>query len=516
MSIRSTRRWRVAGGSLAVTTLVTVLGASATAAPQGGGYLTDNEAYITLAPGLPAGAAVTPIISSGETIGDFQFQGIPDGIGVRPGADPHTVDVYVVHEETTVPFFGTADFQNASASKLTLNTKAGAGRQGSVLDASVAIDPADGFLRFCSATMAGPAEGFDGYVYMTGEETNDAGLPGDVSDLYGPDVFPGNGTRQGGFAVALDTDTGDYVAVPGLGRLNHENTIAVPGYDELALLTTDDTFSRPSAQVYMYRAADQDALFADEGGLWAFRTTSKNGVAVDPSSPFNGANDYGDVQPGDELTGEFIPVPDDIAAGTTQALPQTALENWSNENNVFQFVRAEDIVYDVNDPHVIYMADTGGTGVVPDPNTGRLTRGAGGISDNGAIFRFELDGTDPTVVTSFTKIAQGDDAEAGAFVPFVSPDNLATSKKSLMVQEDTANARIWQYQLRQGAWRVVASVNDPDGESSGIVGVSDWFGGGRWLLDVQAHGTYVDSEQIGDVLYKLEDGQLMLLNIPGS
>jgi hypothetical protein len=501
---------------LAVTALVAALGAPATAAPRGGGYLTDSEAYITLAPELPAGASVTPIISSGETIGDFQFQGLPDGIGVRPGADPHTVDVYVAHEQTTVPFFGTADFEDASASKLTLNTKAGAGRQASVLDASVAIDPADGFLRFCSASMAGPAEGFDGYVYLTGEETNDTDLPGDVSDLYGPDVFPGNGTRQGGFAVALDTDTGEYVAVPGLGRLNHENTIAVPGYDELALLTTDDTFSRPSAQVYMYRAADQDALFADEGGLWAFRTTSKNGTPVDPADAFNGANDYGDVQPGDELTGEFIPVPDDIAAGTTQEFPQAALENWSNDNNVFQFVRAEDIAYDVNDPHVIYMADTGGTGVVPDATTGRLSRGSGGISDGGAIFRFELDDNDPTVVTSFTKIAQGDDAEAGAFVPFVSPDNIGTSKKSLMVQEDTDNARVWQYRLRQGTWQVVATVNDPDGESSGIVDVSEWFGGGRWLLDVQAHGTYVDSEQIGDVLYKLEDGQLMLLNIPGS
>jgi hypothetical protein len=120
------------------------------------------------------------------------------------------------------------------------------------------------------------------------------------------------------------------------------------------------------------------------------------------------------------------------------------------------------------------------------------------------------------VVTSFTKIAQGDDATADAFVPFVSPDNIGTSKKSLMVQEDTDNARVWQYRLRQGTWQVVATVNDPEGESSGIVDVSEWFGGGRWLLDVQAHGTYVESEQMGGVLSKLEDGQLMLLNIPGS
>ncbi len=515
MSSRLGNRWMATGGLTATALIVATISGAAEAKPPPTGHLTDQDAFITLADGLPAASSVIPIISSGEEIDGFTFQGIPDGIGIRPGSDKHTVDVYVAHEETTVPFFGTADLQDASVSKLTLSTKAGPG-QASVLDASVAVDPADGFLRFCSASMAGPAEGFDDYVFFTGEETNDTGLP-IVSDLYDADPFPGNGTRQGGFAVALNTDTGEYVAVQGMGRLNHENTIAVPGYDQLAMLTTDDTFSRPSAQVYMYLADDQDAVFADEGELWAFRTTSKNGSDVDPDDPLNGANDYADVQPGDELTGEFIRVPDAIADGTTAQYPQDALEQWSNDHNVFQFVRAEDIAYDKNDPHVIYMADTGGGGVVPDAVTGRLTRGSDpGVSPNGAIFRFELDDADPTVVTSFSKMAQGDDPNAGAYVPFVSPDNLDTSKKSLMVQEDTANAKVWQYRLRQDTWRSVATVNDPEGESSGIVDASEWFGGGRWLLDVQGHGNYVEQEQVGDVLYKLESGQLMLLHIPGS
>lgn len=503
---------------IAMTILLPTSLGAASAGPDRSGHLTEEEAFITLASGLPSGATVTPIISSGEQLGGFRFQGIPDGIGVRPGAEKHTVDVYVAHEETTVPFFGTADFQDASVSALTLSTAAGPG-QGAVLDASVAVDPADGFLRFCSASMAGPAQGFDDFVFFTGEETDDTGLPGDVSSLYGPDAFPGDGTRQGGFAVALNTDSGDYVAVSGMGRLNHENTIALPGYDAISLLTTDDTFNRPSAQVYLYLAEDQEAVFADEGTLWAFRSTSKNGQPVDPTNPFNGANDYADVKPGDELGGEFIPVPPEIARGLTSALPQQALEDWSNANNVFQFVRAEDIAYDKNDPRVVYMADTGGGGVVPDPGTGRLTRGPGeGVSPGGAVFRFELDADDPTVVRSLSKLAQGDDMSADAYVPFVSPDNLDTSTKSLMVQEDTDEAKIWQYRPRQGTWRVVATVNDPDGESSGIVDVSPWFGGGSWLLDVQGHGTYVEEsfDASTGVTTKLESGQLMLLKIPGS
>ena len=82
-------------------------------------------------------------------------------------------------------------------------------------------------------------------------------------------------------------------------------------------------------------------------------------------------------------------------------------------------------------------------------------------------------------------------------MPFTSPDNIDTSKRSLMVQEDTGNALIWQHRLQQSDWRVVASVNDPGGESSGIVDASQFFGPGSWLLDVQAHSTDVAFDKVG-------------------
>jgi hypothetical protein len=74
------------------------------------------------------------------------------------------------------------------------------------------------------------------------------------SPLYGPDEFRGGGTRQGGFAVAVNTETGDYVAEPRMGRLDRENTFALPSYDQLTMLTTNDMLNRPPAQVYMYLA----------------------------------------------------------------------------------------------------------------------------------------------------------------------------------------------------------------------------------------------------------------------
>ncbi len=463
------------------------------------GFVTDQAPQITIDAALPSGAYVKPLISSGDELGGFLFEGIPDGIGLRPGPTRNTVDVYVAHEQSTVPFQGARDFEDSSISKLTLQTKAG-DRQGSVLDASVALPASAGFLRFCSANMAGPEQGLDDYVFFTGEETNDTV----------------NGVQRG-FAVVLNTDTGDYTAVPGLGRLNHENTMVIPGgWDGLSMLTTDDTFTAPSSQLYMYRADNQNALFDDEGELYAFRVTGVDGTPLDPTDPFNGANDYLDLAVGESFQGEFVPVPRDVALGD-----QTALENWSNEYNVFQAIRLEDLTYDKNDPRTVYIADTGATRVVPNPATGRLVRGPSGtvgLADNGRIFKMVMNADDPTIVDSLTILADGDLVDSDVYVPFTSPDNLDTSTKSLMVQEDTSGAQVYQHRFADGSWRVVATVADPASESSGIVDASAWFGGGTWLLDVQAHGSNVaeDTTTIPGTLIKREAGQLLLMKIPGS
>ncbi|MFC1777872.1 hypothetical protein ACFL3I_11135, partial [Pseudomonadota bacterium] len=250
------------------------------------------------------------IISSGEDGGSpgFTFQGAPDGIGLAPGPDSYSVDVFVSHEETTVPFFGRADFQGASVSRLTLDTGTGG-----VTQASVALPASAGFLRFCSAFMAGPAEGYSFYTFFTGEETNDV-VPVTAGAPYGADpaLAP---SRQGGYAVALDTQTGYFTQIAGLGRFNHENTITVPGgWKGFTLLSTDDTFSAPSGQLYMYRAQHESHIWEDKGSLWAFRVTGtsegnvkgkgKNGK-IDSSDPFNNANDYLDLQPGDNWQGKF-------------------------------------------------------------------------------------------------------------------------------------------------------------------------------------------------------------------
>jgi hypothetical protein len=508
-------------GVIGVAALVAGLPGTSGAA---GGYLTPQPPMLTLDPSVPAGSEVVAIINSGDVLSNgFLFEGIPDGIGVMPGSSPGTVDAFVNHEQSHVPFPATlADVSDASVSRVTLDTTTGA-----VLDASVALPPSAGFIRFCSATMAGPNEGFRNYTFFTNEESTDV-IPVPAGAPYGPDPATAP-DRQAGYSVVLDPATGRFTQVAGIGRLNHENTMVVPGgWDEIALLTGDDTFFPPNpawSELYLYLAGNEQAIWNDKGTLWAFQVTAKNGVKVNPNDPFNGANDYGDIATGDVLAGRFIRVPLNIARGLRgNATPQQALEDWSIVNNVFQFIRVEDTAYDVNNHRVVYIADTGDRRMVPDPTTGRLTRnpstGPFGEFPNGRVFRMEFSANNPRRVTSFSILLNGDTGEPAGIGPIHQPDNMGTSATSLMVQEDTSqapNSRVWRYDFASGTWSVVASVNDPAWESSGIVSVAQWFGAGWWLLDVQAHSIFVHTEPgPPGITLKREGGQLVLIKIPGS
>jgi hypothetical protein len=113
----------------------------------------------------------------------------------------------------------------------------------------------------------------------------------------------------------------------------------------------------------------------------------------------------------------------------------------------------------------------------------------------------------------------------------VNPDNMDTSLNTLMIQEDridanrfnatmpynvSNNGKILMVDLDtidagEADMETVAYVNQianqtskhGDWESSGILDVSDFFGEGNWLTNVQAH-TFE------------EGGQLLLLDVKGS
>jgi hypothetical protein len=512
-------------------------------------------AYVTLT-GAAAAGTVVPLINSGQTFDGVMFEGIPDGLGVVPvGTGRRYVDVYVAFEQSHVPFLGFADFEDSSVQRARLDLKT---MQLTKLDE--ALPASAGFIRFCSAFMAGPREGFANYTFMVNEESNDV-LDIPPGAPYGPD--PALGVyRQAGYSVYLDTKTGAFDEIASLGRHNHENTVIVPGgWDSIAALSGDDTFDAPSSQLYLHLSDDAAAFKADEGKLYAFQVTSTEGEPLEsPADPFNGANDYHEITLDDSWGGRFITVPDDIARGTTGTAPQRALEDWSNANNVFQFIRVEDIAYDPDDPTVVYFADTGERRALTDEEwtvldtrggtvnrtaTGRLHRGLSaatidgtsypadpsGQHANGRVFKMVLNEDDPLVVDEFRIVHDGDVQFAEGSTRMRNPDNLAVGHDSIMVQEDTSAAKVWRYALAGETWTQVARVTHPTspdaGESSGIIDMSEWLGAGWWALTVQSHVNLPGT--VGPLTYttpitgaqqtysqRREDGQLVLIQVPGS
>ena len=229
------------------------------------------------------------------------------------------------------------------------------------------------------------------------------------------------------------------------------------------------------------------------------------------------------------------------------------LEYWSDLNNVFQFVRVEDIAYDKRPgmENVVYIVDSG------RGRTAAQSLDTNFRSTNGRVWKMVLDKEDPTKVTSLTVLVEGDDNPVKTLAEVHQPDNLESTKTGLLVTEDPGSAssslpprsrripptrrrrRLW-YVPFSGTPEVVAKVDqsadggptDVDGrapgnwgawESSGIVDASAAFGPGAFLIDVQAHTLWVekapgdDNNGDGqpDFTYKREGGQLALIRIPG-
>jgi hypothetical protein len=481
-----------------------------------------------------AGVQIVPLLTVGEAVGDegYVFDSIPDGISIDLRGKGR-VDAYVNHETSLVPFPGNiSDFNNSQVSRIALNQNSKG-----VLNAKYVVTSDSNYQRFCSNFLAGPAQGFDRQILFTNEEATD--VVNRVGTAWpATPANPASKAEQAGVVVALDIKSGEHRPIYGMGRHNHENSVAIPGYDDLVILSGDDTFTAPASQLYSYIAPDTDAVWNDEGALWAF----KSDIAT--------INDYGDLSGNASVSGTFIEVPRAIATGlSTPLTAQTELENWSNTNNVFQFIRVEDIAYDRNDPSIVYFADTGEPRAVASTTTTRLARGSAtttGPYPNGRIFKMVLDPEDPKVVLSLSILI---DADAGGYTNrnvIHQPDNIETTANGILIQEDPgthnhgndgptgSTARIWHYDFSDTSLDVVAKVNqsldetpgyDVDTsaaarpgawESSGIVDASAAFGPDWFLVDVQAGSLTLESVPSGAVVFEREGGQFLAIKIPGA
>jgi hypothetical protein len=460
-------------GLVLVITAMAALSAPASAS-HNRGFKTSQEAMLDLGPGAAAGSSVEALITVGETLSPgYRFEAIPDGISLRKRGDGR-VDVFVNHETSTVPFPFTFpgaptesnqnDFDNAQVSQLTLNR-----RSGGALSGRMVITSAGNFQRFCSNYLATSKEGFSRPILFTNEEATDwVNREGKAW----PTTEGDEEARQAGVAVAYDVRRDTHTPIWGMGRHNHENTVAIPGYEDLVMLSSDDTFvSNPAqSQLYAYIAKDTRSVLNDQGDLYAF-------VA-------DGASDYYDFPVGDadkSVSGRFVRVPDfaddpaksiahgrrtdgsdvvaedfgyppppaDTPPSWQRSIfppphgvdgPQWVLETWGDQNGAFQFVRLEDIAYDKRRGmgNVVYIADTG---------RGATSEGGNDFtSSNGRIWKLVLNEKDPTKVDSLSVLVEGDDAPVKTLGEIHQPDNLETTKKgSLLIQEDPGSSQQFQF-----------------------------------------------------------------------
>lgn len=358
------------------------------------------------------------------------------------------------------------------------------------------LDGSEGFLRFCSATLAT----MDGRrLFLTGEESTDDGDLTSARD---------DGLGRGGSSIALDPETGRYRETRHFGLLPHENLVPVDGLDEAVVLTTEDGEpGENESQLYAYIAPSfRHAIAGRRGSLHVWKADRRRESDADPSTD--------DIAEGERVRGRFVPLSEEDNADAD------ALEDAAQAKDAFDFERLEDAALSRTRNGSLHIADTGA---------------AGSKSVRGRLYRFDFERSDPRRATLTLEL----DADAQALRPdpvkLVNPDNLDTSARSLVIQEDRNEehhgpeteggyGRVLVYDLATRRLRAVARVNTPSPlkpgawESSGVTNASDLLGPGRWLLDVQAHER--NAPQPGSDLRRSsasgEAGQLIEITIPGS
>jgi hypothetical protein len=458
---------------------------------------------------------VTPLFSVGDRVAEtsnpglqYQMIGIPDGLGARSGKRNATI-VYMNHELRfdllSEPVVGGPLNRGSFVSRLVLN------RSGTVLSGERAYDsvfvedtfigPAaeaenstPGFGRFCSAFLGTSATGFDRPIFFTNEEA-------DAPRTFDP---------KGASTVAVFNNEAH--VLPKLGHFAKENSVAMPVRGKrTVILSLEDGPNTPDSQLYMYvgnkvqrrRASVLSRNGLNNGTLYAFASS-------DPSR-----NSELTFQDG-TIEGHWVEIPNagDLTDAETEAVADAA--------GAFGFVRIEDGAFSKHSRKNFYFVTTGGN--------------AAAGNALGRLYHLRLNPGQPPADAELSVVYNADQVAAAGGDIAVSPDNIDTSARYLMVQEggtmparDFINQKarefsIWRFGFTNDKLRIdpasatrVVELDPPgrDGivplrpgpwESSGIIEASAFFGADSWLFDVQAH-----PPTTAPAPNTVEDGQLLLM-----
>ncbi len=475
--------------ALSVAVALAAISAQAATGPQ-----SSQTPYIV--PTAP-GWEVTALITVGDSAKEVEYRmvGIPDGLGALPGkfaengeyvADKAYMIVFMNHELGATSGSTRAHGQTgAFVSQWTLHLNSLQVKWGEDLITRVMgwnntdkqfVDTTGGtqFGRFCSSDLPaktaffnpGSGKGFDGRIYMTGEESGNEGRA---------------------YAAILSGDEkGTAYQLPYLGRFSWENSVAHPNAGDKTLVVGLDDSS--PGQVYLYvgdkltSGTPVERAGLQDGKLFGVKVT-------------NGGANYGNgpvkLENAGAIIGSFQLVDmSDIVKQDSGAQLQTQ----STARDVTEFARPEDGHWDTQNPNVFYWVTTGNS------------------SQSAKLYRFTFDSlSHPTggaieMVLDAASLTGSDAQAARSF------DNMTVDGDgNILIQEDPGNnayiAKVWKYnpvtkestqifesdraRFLQGA----ADFLTQDEENSGVIDVTDivksanWYEPGRryYLGDMQAH-----------------------------
>ncbi len=387
-----------------------------------------------------------------------------------------------------------------------------------------------GFGRFCSSTYIGAnsfgkGRGFADDIYLTGEEN------GNVGRMW-----------------ALDTATGGFWSLPGLGRAGWENgtLIDTGSPNTVGVLLMDDN----TAPIYLWvgeKSSAPGATFLERNGLASTKGSLYTWV------PSGGSIGTAEGSPGVPDSADLNKLALGTAAGGTwqllgtgsdvAALTGTQLKDLAFSKGALQLNRLEDVHVNPANGQQAVFATTGGSGA--DLFGNLLTLDFAGAFDGAGRIRAGN--------STALKVIYDADRLAVPARGIRSPDNLTWGEDGFIyVQEDRSipasnfapefgEASIWKVsatatdsvtgqavserwaQIDRTAVPGVYGQTDPNPadfgnwESSGIIDVSEIYGakgGSFFLADVQAHnlrnGNIGTNAQTSSS-YLVEGGQINLI-----
>ena len=432
------------------------------------------------------GATLSVIATSGDTISGQVLRGTPDGMGALKNADG-TLTLLSNHEmslsnatvQNTKSATGT---WGSSISKMTYNPTTnkitslepliknmtyysyltqtyGASFDHSVPSTFPAIDPfgsangTNGLNRFCSGNLVGAGGlsytetttvktnkvvkgklttvttkkatkyGYDGAVYLTGEEGSEASR-----------------------AFAFDLE-GNGVQIPRFGLGNWENFLTKPGTGKSTIVMGNEDNGATNSQLFMYVGTKQTtgANFAEKAGFTNGKLYTVAVSDIVSDNAFRAAKKIGEK----------------VAVGFNEINPDPRFANFANQAQYSgtTFSRIEDGEWDPKNPNIYYFLTTESNkdplATTANPILGATSR------DGGALWKMTFkDSSNPFAGADIEMLLNGTEE------PLLNkPDNLAVDENGyILLQEDPGNnaqlSRLVAYRISDGKLAVLAQFSD--------------------------------------------------------